>query len=209
MRGKRAWETLTGSGRARSSGKYHRLDIDFSDTEPRLDDINSIPGIQSRVLGDATVSATIDSVARCAHASLFYFELDSSPKYINEVYYSTGYILCNYRHDQYELGAVLNLLERKSAAFCLGDRRYPISNTSSLDHNGEFRMRIDSAVGTRFFIFLQEGDSAPCNISGSPFSVDRLISAQGLHAYFGRADHRKRPRLIEGDNPTTKRPRLI
>jgi hypothetical protein len=40
-------------------------------------------------------------------------------------------------------------------------------------------------------ISLKHGDSKPCNINRSLYLMKRLISAQGLDAYFRRADHNK------------------
>jgi hypothetical protein len=36
----------------------------------------------------------------------------------------------------------------------------------------------------------------------------KLITAQGLNAHFGRADHGKRKRSVDGDLPTRKRQRI-
>jgi hypothetical protein len=44
---------------------------------------------------------------------------------------------------------------------------------------------------------IKQGDLEPCNISGSPYSIDKLVSAQGLNAHLGRADHRKRKRCAD------------
>jgi hypothetical protein len=171
-------------------------------------------GIQSRFLDDPTISMAIGNITRCAIASLFYFELGSIPKYINKNYYSKGYILCKLRQSDDDegnaLNSVLNQLSLTSAAFILGDRRLPISisNTLCFDYQGNFRMKVDLAVEAKFSIFLQEGNSTPLNISGSPFSIDNLIGAQGLQAYFGRADHLKRSRSCE-DDLVTKRRRLF
>ena len=45
-------------------------------------------------------------------------------------------------------------------------------------------------------ISLKQGSSQPYNISGLSYSVKKLISAQGLDAYFGTADHQKRKRMV-------------
>jgi hypothetical protein len=45
------------------------------------------------------------------------------------------------------------------------------------------------------------------NISGSPYSVQKLIVAQGLDAYLGTPNHRKRKMTGEGGQRARKRQR--
>ena len=54
---------------------------------------------------------------------------------------------------------------------------------------------------------LKQGHTEPCNISGSPYSIQRLILAQSLYAYLGTADHRKRKRTEEQVQRAGKRQR--
>jgi hypothetical protein len=54
-------------------------------------------------------------------------------------------------------------------------------------------------------ISLKQGDAELCNISGLLYLIDKLISAQGLDAHFGRAYYRKRKSLAECDLPARKR----
>jgi len=208
-RGERAWKALTGSGWTKSSGKFHRLDIEFNGPEPRLDDADSIPDLRSRVLEDSFIPKVIDNIARCAVASLFYFELDSIPKYIKENYIGTGRILCVLRKGDPAYSALFDQLSRASAVFYIDDHQLPgfIDDKSSSDHDGNFQKRVNLAVSAKFSICLQEGDSEPCNISWSPLTIRRLVSAQGLDAHFGRADHLKK-RPSESGLPAAKRRRI-
>ncbi|KAJ0134525.1 Uncharacterized protein HZ326_22415 [Fusarium oxysporum f. sp. albedinis] len=48
-----------------------------------------------------------------------------------------------------------------------------------------------------------------CNISGSPFSVERLIQLQGFKAVFGQQDHRKRKSTGPLESSTRKKCRTI
>jgi hypothetical protein len=41
-----------------------------------------------------------------------------------------------------------------------------------------------------FEIVLREGFEEASNISGSPFTIDQLVKAQKIDAWFGTADHR-------------------
>jgi hypothetical protein len=61
------------------SNQYHRLDVEFDQAEPRLDDAKSMSELKSKVQADDSLSKAIDRIARCTVASLFYFELESIP----------------------------------------------------------------------------------------------------------------------------------
>jgi hypothetical protein len=51
-------------------------------------------------------------------------------------------------------------------------------------------------------------DTTACNIGGSPFTVDWLTRQQGLEAWFGAGNDRKRPRLDVAGVPRAKRRKL-
>ena len=68
--------------------------------------------------------------------------------------------------------------------------------------DGNFCRRVQFQVYDRkspISIQLQEGQSQPSNISGSPFSIEKLVADQGLDACFGRVDHVKRKRVDSAD----------
>jgi hypothetical protein len=138
----------------------------------------------------------IDSIARCMVASLFYFELESIPERTDDKVVVIGHIQCSLRRNNLAFSLLLHRLSDCSATFYLNED--PISgrfdDSSSLDADGNFRKRVELATSDKFSISLKQGHSEPCNISGSPYSVQRLILAQGLDAYLGTADHRKRKR---------------
>jgi hypothetical protein len=56
---------------------------------------------------------------------------------------------------------------------------------------------LELKIADRFFaIPLDQGDSEPCNISGSPYPMDKLILAQGLDVPFGRDDNREEEKML-------------
>lgn len=193
MRGKRDWQALTSSGRPKSSGKYHRLDIEFDGPEPMLDGVNNIPSLQSKVLEDPSTSSVLDNIAQCAISSLFYFELYAIPKHVGKEYIGSGSIQCVLRRGDPAFEVLIHRLHRNSARLLIGERHITeVVETSSFDKTGNFSRNVNFAIQENFQIYLQEGSSPACNISGSPFSIEKLVKAQNLEAYFGRADHRKR-----------------
>jgi len=172
---------------------YHRINLKFDGMEPRLDDTSSMVELKSKAENDQSVSELIDNAARCVMASLFYFELDSIPQRSGENYVGSGRILCTLRRDDPALQVLINQLSTQSAQFLLND--CPISlvdDPSCFSKDGNFRKEIELDVADGFTVSLQQGHFEPWNISGSPFSVKRLVVAQGLEASFGTSDHRKR-----------------
>ncbi|KKY22693.1 putative patatin-like phospholipase [Phaeomoniella chlamydospora] len=190
--------------------RYHRLDVQYDHNEPRLDDVRSIPELKSKVGTDDSLTYLIENVARVMVASLFYFELDSIPERFEGKRVGYGYIRCALRCNSPAFSVLLNQLSGRSALFYSDDN--PITrefgDPAVLDGDGNFRLRVDFDIDNKFTISLKQGDSAPCDISGSPYSIDKLIAAQGLDAYLGTADHRKRKRQDDDGPPARKKQRI-
>lgn len=189
--------------------RYHRLNIEFDGDEPRLDDTASIPELKNRVDGDASLVKKIDRIANCFIAALFYFELDAIPLRANGKYMGSGRILCEIRRNNPAFQELFDQLSSVQAQFLLNG--WPIataSDPSCFGKDGNFRKQVSLNTEDGFTITLVQGTSEPSDISRSPFSVEKLIEAQGLDAYFGRSDHRKRKvsSIILG--PAKKRRRL-
>jgi hypothetical protein len=190
----------------RTNPRYHRLDTEFDGPLPRLDNIQSIHGLQLKAQEDHSVSKVIDNITRYAIASLFYFELDSKPERYNGEYIGVGSIFCTICQSDPAFKPLLDQLS--NAAFYLDNCPVlgEIGDRSFIGKDGNFRKRVELSVNGRFAISLKQRDSEPCNISGSPYAVERLISA--LDTHFGRADHGKLKRSVDGDLPARKRLRI-
>ena len=194
----------------RMRDRHHRLDTEFDGELPRLDNTKSIYELKLKAQEDVSVSKVIDNIARCAIASKFYFELDSIPEGCNGEYIGAGVILCSIRQGDPAFEVLLDQLSKSSATFYLNNCPIPgtVGDRSFISKDGNFRKRVELSLNGRFTISLKQGDSEPCNISGSPYLIEKLITAQGLNAYFGRADHGKRKRSADGDLLTRKRQRI-
>jgi hypothetical protein len=190
--------------------RYHRLDTEFDGAVPRLDNIQSIPELQLKAQEDSSASEVIENIARCAIASIFYFKLTSLPERRNGDYIGTGFILCWLRQDDPAFEALFNKLSRTSATFYLNDDPIPgvIGDGSFIGRDGNFRKLVELNLNGRFTISLKQSDSEPCNISGSPYLIERLITAQDLDAHFGTADHGTRKRSADGEQSPRKRQRI-
>lgn len=187
--------------------RYHRLNVRFEGDEPRLDDLQSISYMESKVEQDNTLSHKIDAIARCFVASLFYFELDGIPERLGGRYIGTGYVACSLRHGDPAFRVLFDQLANQSARLFVDGKSIATVDDACLGSDGNFRVRVELSTEGRFAISLQQDASEPCSISGSPFLVERLIVQQSLSAVFGRPDHRKR-KMAECLEPAKKRRKL-
>lgn len=190
-----------------SNPRYHRLDIEFDNAEPRLDDANTMAELRSKVQADSSLSQAVDSVARRMLTSLFYFELESIPERKDGKFLVIGHIQCSLRRNSPAFPLFLRRLSDCSAIFYVDEHPIPgrFGDTSFLDRDGNFRKRVELGVLEKFSISLKQGRSDPCNISGSPYSMQRLIMAQGLDACLGTPYHRKRKGTEECGQRSRKR----
>ena len=189
--------------------KYHRLNLEFEGVEPRLDDTKSIPYLKTKAQEDRSLSKVIDNIAQIMIASLFYFELDTIPERVDGKYISTGHIFCSVRYNNAAFHSLFNRLSNTSAYFLFNGDPLPVASDSScFSREGNFRKCVELNTENTFTIILKQTGSNPCDISGSPFSIQRLIKAQGLDATFGKSNHRKR-QILDFPNGIKKRQRIF
>ncbi|CAK7237038.1 hypothetical protein SBRCBS47491_009841 [Sporothrix bragantina] len=186
--------------------RYHRLDVQFDGDEPRLDDAASMSEIMAVAQNDATCSDAIDDVARSIVASLFYFELDSIPRRENGRHRCSGRILCAIQPSEPAFAVLVRRLASSAAQFWVDGSVVAELDEACIGSSGGFQKRIEFDACERFAIALKQDPAGPCHISGSPFTVRKLLHQQGLLAVFGRSDHRKRKRPGSPD-PDSKRRR--
>jgi hypothetical protein len=183
----------------------------------RLNDTSMMPELTLKSQADPALAPKIDLVARRMVASLFYFELDklALPQWRNGRYVLCGYIRYSIRRgvaaaDYNFLEALLRKLSSSRGRFLVGD--WAVSDASDalwVGRDGNFCLPIDVETRDKFAITLQLADEeVGSNISGSPFSVRKLVTAQGLDAALGRSDHRKRKRAGEDEWSSNKRRRM-
>ncbi|KFY02563.1 hypothetical protein O988_02062 [Pseudogymnoascus sp. VKM F-3808] len=192
------------------NNKYFRFDVEFDGPEPQLDDTSRMQELKAAARSAMEGSKQLDRLARCIIAELFFFELDSLPVKKNGQYVCIGKILCRLCAGDPSLGTLMEQLNKSSAKFLLQDHSISNSNSSYLAANGNFCLAAEFDVSSRnsdISLYIQEGSSEPCSISGSPYSINRLIAAQQLEALFGRADHAKRQRPEVAEIHSRKRQR--
>ncbi|KAF4630856.1 hypothetical protein G7Y89_g7277 [Cudoniella acicularis] len=202
--------------RKRRRGEYFRFNVEFNGREPRLDDLNKIPGIKILAREVMLHSKQLDRLAYYIITELFVFELDPEtiPRRENSRYSYTGYILCCHRAGTPAFKVLLSRLIRSSAKFLLRGRTLSgsIRDRLSLIRDGNFRKRVYFDVASKqdlVSLYLREGSSESYNISGSLFSVAWLIGAQELRRPFSRRDSVKRKRKENEKGLPKKRPRIL
>jgi hypothetical protein len=155
----------------------------------------------------------LDRLVYCIITELFIFELESVPRKKNSRYSYTGYILYYYRAGTLVFEGLLGRLTKSSVKFLLRGYTFPgsVRDRLSLARDGNFRKRVYFDIGSKqdfVSLHLRKGALESYNISGSPFSVDWLIEAQGLGRPFGGADHVKRKRKDHNEGFPRKRQRI-
>ncbi len=196
--------------------RYYRMNIEFHETEPPLDNVRAIPDMVAHVQSFADTNR--EKLRRCANnmvASLFYVELVRKP-IPNEdetVFICQLRIRCRLSPSQLALIALLQQLQDTQAYFCYDNQKSIACVDSQLydDVKGgaAFSRRIDIIVSSlddmldiKLDDMFRRGEQS---ISNCPYHLNTLIRDQGLHCIFGHKDHKRR--FQAEAEYTTKRPR--
>lgn len=169
---------------------FFRLDFEHDGPQPALDDITNMEARQSWAEESAARSPSIDALALCLRAQHFYFELDDEPVFVNRRYKCSGRVLCDLDPGSQEHMVLLDTLDRRDASFQLDSQSLP-GDFLGRDARGRNSVVVENVTfsvdtkQTKFSIEVCEGENRPYGISGSPFTVDWLVRAQGLDDYFG------------------------
>lgn len=169
---------------------FFRLDFEHDGPQPALDDVTDLKGRQAWAEETAARSPNVDAAALCIRAQHFHFELDDEPVYANGRYKCCGRVLCDLDPGSPAQTLLVDGLDRREATFRLDGQGLPgdILGRDARGHGSAVVKNVTFSVDTKqtkFSIQLCEGENRPCNISGSPFTADWLVRAQGLDDYFG------------------------
>ena len=133
---------------------YHRLDIEFDDNEPSLDDIRSIPLLQSIAERDISKNNVIERIANKMVASLFYFELDALPERLNGRNICCGRLLCLISVTDSAFSLLMEKLSKSSATFKIPYDKISGNFTYFSQYKQNFEIKIKFIVIERFYILL-------------------------------------------------------
>lgn len=193
----------------------HRLNIEFDGKQPPLDDVKQSGEIARMVRETALSTPAITALARELRAEQFLFELDPSrpPQYINGIYECFGYISCRLRAGDPALKVFMQQLIDNHAFWQCGRRVLPaeFQCDGGMNGYGNFYQEVAFHMPNRqglFKILLQDGPGKPCNISGSPFTLERLMRQQKLEPWFGTPCNSKR-RQLDTSNRFQKKQRRV
>lgn len=189
------WKKALQHQKIGENGNFFRFNVEFDKKEPSLDNVEDLAYLGQIAKESIHKSPELIRLAHCIRAELFFFELSQKPRLLNGVYDCTGYLICRLPQDTPGFKALMDRLDEESATFQIGSR------CLSGDINSQFiagdsvywRKIIKFQVSGKkslFSITLREGPLGGIPISGSPFTIDWLISAQRLNAVFGSSDHR-------------------
>lgn len=207
MDSKAAWNRYLNQTHSSKTDDRYRLDFVFPSTSPALDDEEKVDDVAAVARASVIDSTTVSQLASSLRAQLFYFELDSTciPQYSNGSFLCDGYILCRLKPGTEPLIVLLKQLSNASAYFRAFERTLPIRYPAPRPIIHGFRKAVRFHVASRTSSFsitlIENGTEYP--ISGSPFTIDWLVTQQQLDAPFGKADHRGKRGRVDG----TCRPR--
>lgn len=211
MNGKRLGQDFNNQRRLASKETYFRFDVKFDGGEPPLDQVSEMPRIEAKAHEQFSHCEEVDVLADWLVASQFQFELEAKPKKVGGQYFGAGHILCDLKRNHPAYKPLLDRLSGCMAGFYVNGELTSgrIGDRSFVDMDGNFRKRVEfKGVNGKLSISLEIGVYGRQDISGSPFSIEKRIKAQGLDAYFGQASHRKRKRLDHSELTARKRRKI-
>lgn len=189
MDGLRAWNDVS-SVRKKSpkADGHYRLDITIKDL-PRLDDTTKLPLLKPMVCNDAKLQKTVREIGYRLFASLFYFELTEVPRRSDSSFTVQGNFLCIRKAYDPALPRIVQRL-LQSVIIVNGNK---LSSDPVKDLQGSIYQPVSCLSRDSMSIeLLEKGNNRPYPISGSPYSIQGLISRCGLTNYFGNSTHKRK-----------------
>lgn len=221
-----AWVEFYNSLPLHMRHRFHRLNVQVSGLAPSLDDATKMSDLkestaQTVALRNSAVTAVVDHMI----SSMFYFELDSLPRFDGRQYSCDGSICCRIDLPRDGLLYLYDQLLKTSSYFCIQGN--PLRCVKSMPQSPlPFKKRITFTVNRRDEVItmsIRGITSRPRELSGFPTTLDKLISHQHLESPFGTIEHSgsgcekplpavpcKRVRFTEGDEyQARKRLRIL
>ncbi|KAF2103254.1 FabD/lysophospholipase-like protein [Rhizodiscina lignyota] len=185
---RRFFNTLPNSARHR----YHRLEPMFGKEEPRIDELTALEDLKSFIEDWMSSNEWVQEVRLVLDgliASIFYFELDALPEFIDGRYHVSGQILCRLNLSRLGQQNLYEMLRSTKSYFLVnGDPKSCLE--AKLRNRLPFRKRIEfSCEDGAVAISIGGITSRSCSISGMPRAIDDLIRCQKLDAPFGTVEH--------------------
>ena len=189
--GEKTWDEFVNSLPETSRSRFHRLNLSLSSSNLGIDDVSIIENLKRRAQEHFEADAQVRLVRDSIWASLFYFELEDCPQYVDSKYVCAGHVLFRLNLPEDGQENLYRRLKESSALFLVDGR--PVACVDSLPKTfPPFKRKIRftvSSLSETLGISLRGITLKPRLISGSPKSVKELMKLQMLQAPFGRYDH--------------------
>lgn len=192
LNGEDAWKRFYNSVPINTRHKYHRLNVQFTEPEPSLNDAIRIPELKAsvphKIQADPSESlAVLDAMI----STMFYFELDGLPTVDDDGYTCSGYIFCRLDLPQPGLHRLYKQLVETSSWFLIQGN--PIICVQCIPQSlPPFKRRIKfhvDASNDPIAFSIRGITSTPQLLSGFPTTLAKLIEEQHLDSPFGTIDH--------------------
>ena len=178
--GQSSWLALLNRLDETEKDDYYRLNLNFNDTEPLMDDVGQMPALQHQV--HVQYATSIQRIL-ALWASRFFFELDKRPRYSCGYYVCSGMILCRFQNARALVATISK--SYKQVKFVLRQTRSlgSLKALSCCETCGIFQLLVDFEVSRmyeRIEIGLSLGDGRSCHISGFPNSMHWFVEQQSF-----------------------------
>ena len=139
--GEREWKKFYNSVPMEARSRYHRLNVFFDGPEPNIDDLSSLKDLKQLAHNSITSSIQATLVKDSIYASIFYFELDDVPHFVNGNFQCQGTIFCRLTLDHQGRENLYHTLIGASSFFLVSGR--PVACVESIPKGvPPFRRRV-------------------------------------------------------------------
>ena len=184
----RAWKQVT-KVECDGNGQLFRFDIQYDGMGPSLDNTTDLLYMDRLATTTIRASSKLYQLADTIRAELFFFELDDMPQFGRGGFVCYGSIRCRLSPGSDGLVAVKERLKSANATFLVQKAIVPVPNEESPKFECKLTLKLRSRRELFHIWLCEEGSS--CEISGSPFTIEKLAEMQHLSVPFGSADHRE------------------
>jgi len=211
--GETRWQELQNNLEPHIRQRFHRLNVEFSEDEPELDDLQSMSALQRQTQNQSRSTSEVQNCADNLLAALFYLKLVGKPVFEQNLFTCKAHILCRLGPSH---PAFLPLTRRlwDSQAYFFLDFRQKIdcvdeNARKGIEYGGPFSRFIELKVRSlEDFVDIKIGGiiQRDRSISNCPYKVKTWIEDQDLHSEFGSRTGNKRP--LTHSNQISKRVRF-
>ena len=210
------WQELINSLPPYVRDRYHRLNIEFYEGEPELDNVEAMPGLIQQAKVQAASNNDIRQCANNVLSSLFYLKLDKIPEFDSTVFICRGTIRCRLKPSNKALSALILRLKDCNACFsinqeqiitCLDQETY-FNAKAGAAFSRSVSFKVNSLYDSVDIIKLEGLIDTPRSISNCPYKIETLIKDEKLNCVFGHRRRTKHNLVHDTHNSPFKRAKI-